>query len=108
LAWWFVFGWCISFYSGLCIIFGGAFMSVDDVIGDFPGLSGSYVGIARRLYTDSYVQYYDRNDKVRRDSFRNGQVLLNYERALDERAKDYSEAVVRAYLGKVTKSLNNK
>ena len=81
-------------------------MSIKDVLDQFPNIDVSYRGIAERLYKDSYVQYYDRNDKVRKDSFRNGEVLLNYERALDERAKDYSEAVVRAYLSKVSKSLN--
>lgn len=77
-------------------------MGIDDVLDEFPNLDASYRGIAQRLYTQSYVEYYDKNDKVRRDSFRNGAVLLHYERALDQHAKDYSAAVTRAYLSKVT------
>lgn len=78
-------------------------MGLDDILADFPNITTSYRNIAERLYRDSYVEFYDKNDKVRRDSFRNGEVLLNYERALDQRAKEYSEAVTRAYLSKVCK-----
>ena len=78
-------------------------MSIKDVLDEFPNIDVSYRGIAERLYKDSYVEYYDKNDKVRRDSFRNGAVLLNYERALHDRAADYSCAVTRAYLAKVCK-----
>lgn len=83
-------------------------MSIKDVLDEFPNVGNSYRGIAERLYRDSYVEYYDRNDRVRRDSFRNGAVLLNYERALDSHAKDYSSAVTRAYLSKVSKSIIGK